>query len=197
LVYTDSPFATNQWAMFKSLGLFQTSKCPGEPCLRPYCFFAHSQATVTAGPSRAPVQKTGTTSTSRAHREIIRVDERSAVRRPVESPDVTDGKRKRSAKEDVHPGMERDPRSIKTTKISSAVASSLTRPSASGNSTSSARPALPAVSGSNAAQSTPAQANGAPSVSRDAKDLKSSRHPYADRQKACTFLHCGDIWADG
>lgn len=38
--------------MFKSLGLFQPSRCPEEPCLRPYCLFAHTKATATAGPSK-------------------------------------------------------------------------------------------------------------------------------------------------
>lgn len=66
--------------MFKSLGLLQTSRCPDEPCLRPYCFFAHTQATAAAGPSRLPVGVTGKGEPALKKRKV---DDKSSVK-PLE-----------------------------------------------------------------------------------------------------------------
>lgn len=82
--------------MFKSLGLLQSNRCPDEPCLRPHCFFAHSQATSTAGPSRPR------TSTSTGIKRTSAGVEKGGVEASttVKSSEVN-GKRKRDINDEI------------------------------------------------------------------------------------------------
>lgn len=172
--------------MFKPLGLLQASRCPDEPCHRPYCFFAHSQSTSAAGPSKPPA------------RPILKLDAAPAKRKGEGDKAAAEGKKakvesatkakagRNGIPSDNVPAPDRADRAIYAI-ASAPVNASLKQPAA--------RPqAVPARTNATSTTQNPAsrpssgisqQSSGAPSVSREAKDLRASKHPYADRQKAC------------